>query len=95
LLEAHGRGVRMHVLLYGEAELPVEHVYHHLHADIVTARIGGRMVVATADGAEVAIARFAPVGQIYGILNPPLPQRAASKGQLPDTADIESVEGAL
>jgi hypothetical protein len=67
LLEAYGRGVLMHVMLYGEADLPVEYVHHHFHADIVTARIGGRMVVATADGSEVAIARFAPAGQIYGV----------------------------
>jgi len=67
LLEAYGRGVRMHVMLYGEADLPVEYVYRHVHADIVSARIGGRMVVAIADDAEVAVARFAPAGQIYGI----------------------------
>jgi sugar-specific transcriptional regulator TrmB len=67
LLDAAARQVQLHVMLYGEADdLEVRHVYHHAHAAIVRARIGGRLLVLVADGRHVVIARFATGGEVYG-----------------------------
>jgi sugar-specific transcriptional regulator TrmB len=67
LLEADGRGVRMHVMLYGAAvELGGAQVYTHAHTDIVRARIGGRLMVLVGDDTRSVVARFAAGNQVYG-----------------------------
>jgi sugar-specific transcriptional regulator TrmB len=67
LLDASARHVQLHVMLYGmAANLEVQHVYHHAHADIVRGRIGGRLLVLVADGRQVVIARFASGAEVYG-----------------------------
>jgi hypothetical protein len=67
LLGAQARGVRMHVMLYGSADLPLERLYHHSHADIVRERIGGRMLALVVDGAQVVVGRYADDGQLYSL----------------------------
>lgn len=67
LLAAYARGIRMHVMLYGQAtDLEIEHLYHHSHTDIVGNRIGGRLLVLVGDGTQTVIARFAAGSQVYG-----------------------------
>lgn len=67
LLDASTRGVRAHVMLYGEApDLGFAQVYHHLHANIVKERIDGRLLVLVADNRQTVVARFAAGNQVYG-----------------------------
>ncbi len=67
LLDADGRGVRLHVMLYGATpELGNAHVYSHLHTEIVRSRIGGRLLVLVADDERTVVARFAAGNQVYG-----------------------------
>lgn len=67
LLDADGRGVRLHVMLYGATpELGKAHVYSHLHTEIVRSRIGGRLLVLVADDERTVVARFAAGNQVYG-----------------------------
>jgi sugar-specific transcriptional regulator TrmB len=67
LLDAHARRVRMHIMLYGQvADLGIEQIYHHSHAEIVRERIGGRLLMLVADGAQTVVARYAAGSQVYG-----------------------------
>jgi len=55
---AHGRGVRIFGMLYsGDEELPHGRWLRHSYEEIVTGRIGGRMLTLVADSAEALIAR--------------------------------------
>jgi HTH-type transcriptional regulator, sugar sensing transcriptional regulator len=68
LLDAQGRGVRLHVMIYGEGrEAGLGNVYHHSHAEIVNSRIDGRLLVLVSDGAQTVVARFAAGNQVYGV----------------------------
>jgi sugar-specific transcriptional regulator TrmB len=67
LLDAAGRGVRLHVMHYGDPpDLGGVQVYTHMHADIVERRIGGRLLVLVADTVHTVVARFAAGNQVYG-----------------------------
>jgi sugar-specific transcriptional regulator TrmB len=67
LREAANRGARLYLMIYGEAaELDFARVYHHSHADIVSRRIDGRLLVLVADGCHTVVARFTPSNQVYG-----------------------------
>ncbi|HWE62392.1 MAG TPA: TrmB family transcriptional regulator sugar-binding domain-containing protein, partial [Chloroflexota bacterium] len=67
LLDAAARGVRVHVMHYGEAPaLSGVALYSHSHAGIVMQRIGGRLLVLVADDTRTVIARFTADNQVYG-----------------------------
>lgn len=67
LLDAAARGVRTHVMHYGDPpDLGDVRVYAHMHADIVERRIGGRLLVLVADAVHTVVARFAAGNQVYG-----------------------------
>jgi HTH-type transcriptional regulator, sugar sensing transcriptional regulator len=53
LAEAAGRGVRVTVVAYGDPRLPFAEVYPHPSTDEVTAGLGGRWLVLSADSREV------------------------------------------
>lgn len=67
LLDAAARGVRLHVMHYGDPpDLGGVQVYTHMHAGIVERRIGGRLLVLVADAVQTVVARFAAGNQVYG-----------------------------
>jgi sugar-specific transcriptional regulator TrmB len=80
LLDAAARGVRLHVMHYGDLpDLGDVRVYAHSHAGIVERRIGGRLLVLVADAVHTVVARFAAGNQVYGFSsrNPALALLAA------------------
>jgi sugar-specific transcriptional regulator TrmB len=68
LIDAQARGIRLHVMLYGNGrETGIGNVYHHSHTGIVNSRIDGRLLVLVSDGAQTVVARFAAGNQVYGV----------------------------
>ena len=57
LAAAHGRGVRVYGMLYGDAPLPPGSWLRHHYIDIVAGRVGGRLLALVADEREALIAR--------------------------------------
>src|SRR5919201_5943915 len=68
LSAAHARGVRIFGMLYGD-ELPLEAGtwLAHSYRDIVSDRIGGRMLTLVADGEEALVAHIPRLGEASGV----------------------------
>ena len=67
LVAAHERGVQIFGMLYGEEPLAIGSWLVHSYQEIVTERIGGRMLTVVADREEALIAHIPRQGQASGV----------------------------
>jgi sugar-specific transcriptional regulator TrmB len=69
LVAAHERGIPIHGMLYGEAELPPGDWLRHHYVDIVGNRVSGRLMALVADEEEALVARLPRSGDTTAVLS--------------------------